>query len=224
MKISYPQSVMYATRVTFEYVVAQYLKQYSNIDPQTNAPLLGSLSGSTWTPAEVSKIQRTFYDYVGDYYANSAISYDDIDYWVKRFNAMFRINWARIERIMRDNGLPIGTSETEHRDVTDKNTLNNGYTEKYTRNGKNTVENTSKSNTQNAVTNREQSSGESKGTTEYGEGYDIARSRDGKTDLRQTETDYSRQEITPSDIERFLSVDVISMWIDGFHTLFMEVI
>ncbi len=218
----FPQTVLYHERITMSLVEAQYTKYYPDIEGQM-APLLGSLNGMEWTRASVDNTEAAFYDVISQYYANSEISCDDIDYWVKRFNAIFNIKYAEMRLFIDSRAIPFGNTETMERHITDQNTFGHTVQDVYKRNGSNTTKDTRKSGVQNAVTNLEKSEGESTGETTYGEGSSNMRTW-SNSDNRQTDTNYTRTEITAADIARYFDTDMLGRWIDAFHALFMEVL
>lgn len=221
--IGFPQTSLYNERVTMGAVESSFKKQY---DIAQNAVLLGHFDSSgNWVPSPTTtQFQSTLYKLVSAYYENSVIGCDDITFWVKRFNTYFDVNYEKFVHIInKDGSLPVGTRTNYKRSVNDQNTLNNGYTDKYGRSGSNSYTTTSTSNTQNAVTNRETLTGKNENVNKYGEGSELTRTRDGKTDVRDTVTTYDNTIITANDIEKYLTSDYIATWIDSFYPLFMEV-
>lgn len=224
--ITFPQTALYKTRITFSRAEGMWNSVYKNPTENTRS-LYGKFnkeSGNFSRSSLAGTGKDYLYDLISNYYADCEIGYDDINTFVRRFNSIFDLQYERFNAVLKDNHLQIGTTENEHRYVEDDNTLNNGYTENYQRTGNNTTTSKNEGSSQNAVTQLTKDKGENTNTTIYGEGYDITRSRDGKTDERRTTTNFNKTIIEFNDVLKYLETDFVTKWIDGFHSLFMEVL
>lgn len=220
--IPFPQTVLYGERITMSVVESTYIKEYEAGEQNT---LLGSFaSNGKWTiKGNVTDVETFLYTVISNYYANAEISADDMNQWVRRFNAYFNSYSAYYAKLFKD-GAPILGEHAEHtRNIDDQNTIKHGYTETYKRNGTNKSSGSGEGKQQNALTNREINSFNNSGSVEFGEGAETSRVMNGETDQRITNATYTENKVSMDDIEKYIGADVVAKWIDAFHPLFMEV-
>lgn len=223
-EMRFPNWTLYKTRVTMGVVEYQLNANYNS--GHSRKPIIGEFASSTVFNFEtIPDNLLPLYNLVSRYYHNAEIGFETVDEFIQRFNDKWHNAVFKIKTLLSETGdFQIGSIFDVESSTRDENTLQHGYTDTYQRNGKNTTGTSGSGKAQNSVTQLEKT--ESKGQTEttYGEGATTTREMNGKTDTRETTNTRKTKDIEAEDIRQYLEMNFGQLFIEEFHTLFMEVI
>lgn len=239
--LMFPYSNMYAPRLTFGKIEQEYIDTY---ELPATCPLIGSFVTKQLDNGENGYVfehdtsydddtddNKTFnalYNILRDYWYTSDIGFDDSETFVKRFNAYWRMHKDRYFKLVKDyiaHATPLGSTEQENRDVTDKNTLNNGYTDSVHRETETTLDHDTTAESKNRQAYLQDDKGTLDGTDTFTADETYTRKRDGATDVRETKTTYNRTLNSLDDYVKYINeLRIVDMWVDEFHKLFLEVL
>lgn len=237
MEMMFPYNVMYANRQTFGKVENDYIEEFSITG---NCPLIGSFKkGSDNTVSfvhdttydgdtEDNKIYAALYNIIKNYWDTAEIGFDDSFMFVKRFNAKWNLQKDKYFSIIGDyisHNMVAGDVTDDERSVNDENTLNNGYTDTAHRETESTLDHDGTSEVKNRQTYLEDGKSTLDATDNSTVDETFTRERNGKADVRKTNTEYNSTTRTVDDYIKYLSdVKLVEAWVNEFYNLFLEVI
>ncbi len=220
----FPNRLLYQTRITMGVVEYQLNAEYNKGGDKR--PIIGKFtSADTFSFDSIPANLIPLYNLVSRYYRNAEIGFETAEEFIERFNGRWGNAVYKIKTLLSETGdFQIGSVFGVESSTLDNNTIKHGYTDTYKRNGDNTTETSGEGKNQNSVTQLEKSDSKGNSKTTYGEGSTTERVMNGETDTRDTKNTRNTKDIEAEDIRQYLEKNYGQLFIEEFHTLFMEVI